>query len=418
MFASRWRLLRLLGIPVFVDVSWLIILTLLTWTFTNVFRDAVADLTMASYWLLGLAMALVFFSCIVLHELGHAVAARATGVPVRGITLFLFGGVMEMEDEPRSAKGEFLIAIAGPLVTLILALGLGITALIVDNVVAFPPVHAVLHSGLLVLVQINVLILVFNMIPAFPLDGGRVFRSILWGVTGDLRRATYWAALLGQGFAWFLIFVGILDFFAGNAFQGLWFAVIGFFLKDAAQGSYQQVLVRQFLKGEPVSHFMTPNPIAVPPTLDLHHWVEDYVYRYDRKAFPVAVDGRLLGFISTEALAPYPRPQWDRHRVGEIMQPDFKTVSVGPRDDALDALAKMQNTGSSRLLVVEGDRLAGIISLKDLLQFLSLKIELEGGRSAPQKNEHGARECKGPTGWSSQNWFPVADRKPEHSGRP
>jgi Zn-dependent protease/CBS domain-containing protein len=371
MFGMRWRLFRLLGIPISLDASWLIILALLTWTLIGLFRGAVPDLPSATYWVMGLAAALAFFTCLVLHELGHALVARAVGIPIRGITLFLFGGVAEMEQEPRSAGSEFLMAIAGPAVSAVLsALFWLLSGLVEAPSIVFP---------LRYLAGINLAVLVFNLVPAFPLDGGRVLRSALWGATGNLRRATFWAALSGQAFAWLLIGLGVVHFLAGYVFQGVWLGLIGLFLNDAARGSYQQLLVRQVLRGEPVSRFMNREPIVVRPELDLRRWVEDYVYRYHRKLFPVASDGRLAGVISTQALARYPREEWDKRTVAEAMRQDVDTLRIAPGADALEALGKMQRTGSSRLLVTDGDRLVGIVSLKDLLRFLDLKLELGNG---------------------------------------
>jgi Zn-dependent protease len=201
MFGTRWRLFRLLGIPISLDASWLIILALLTWTLINLFHEAVPDLSVGTYVAMGLGAALAFFTCIVLHELGHALVARAVGIPIRGITLFLFGGVAEMEDEPPSASSEFLMAVAGPAVTAVL------TAIfwLLSGLVEAPAVVLPLRY----LAGINLAVLIFNLVPAFPLDGGRVLRSILWGALEDLRRATYWAALSGQAFAWLLIGLGL-----------------------------------------------------------------------------------------------------------------------------------------------------------------------------------------------------------------
>ncbi len=220
-------------------------------------------------------------------------------MPIRGITLFLFGGVAELGDEPPSAATEFLMAIAGPIVSLVLAIILWLVAQAGYNGGWAHPVVIVIGY----LAAINGLVLLFNLIPAFPLDGGRVLRSILWGATGNLRKATYWAALAGQLFAWFLIAWGVFQFFGGNWLGGIWSGLIGMFLNNAAQGSYQQVLVRQTLHGEPVRRFMNRDPITVPPSLDLHHWVDDFVYRFHRKSYPVVADGHLEGFIDTQRLA-------------------------------------------------------------------------------------------------------------------
>jgi Zn-dependent protease/CBS domain-containing protein len=382
MFTMRWRAFRLLGIPISFDASWLIILALLTLSLTSgfpsllqeYFPGTVEHLAPYQYWIMGLITALGFFACIVLHELGHALVARARGMPIRGITLFLFGGVAELGDEPVSAGTEFWMAIAGPIVSVVLAIVFWILA--VAGYGSGWPHPLVLMLGYLA--SINALVLLFNLVPAFPLDGGRVLRSILWGATGSQRRATRWAASAGQVFAWFLIAWGIRELFHGNWLGGIWMGLIGIFLNDAAKSSYRQVLLKQALRGEPVRRFMTAEPITVPPSLDLEHWVDDYVYRYHRKAFPVVSQGHLEGFVEAPSAAGIPRPEWGQHTVGEVMRRDIGELTISPDTDALDALGKMQRMDQSRLLVTQGDRLVGIVSLKDLLKFLSLKLELEG----------------------------------------
>ena len=379
MFGTRLRLFRLCGIPINIDPSWLIIFVLLGWTMTTRFAVEVPGLEPAVAWTFGLGTALLFFTCIVLHELGHALVACSTGIPIRGITLFLFGGVAEMESEPPSAGKEFLMAIGGPVVSAILSAGFWALAVL--------GAQSGWESGVVVMFRhltfINLAVLVFNMVPAFPLDGGRVLRSALWAATGSLRKATRWASLGGQGFAWLLIAVGAIEFLRGNPVGGMWLALIGLFLNGAARNSYQSVLIRQALEGEPVQRFMNTEPVVVPPELRLREWVEDYVYRHHHKAFPVVSDGRLQGVVSTRALSELPRSEWDRHTVGEVMYRDLDAVSITPATDALQALEKMQRTGSSRLLVVEDGRLLGLVSLKDLLRFLDLKLELEGEESKP-----------------------------------
>jgi Zn-dependent protease/CBS domain-containing protein len=382
MLGTRWQLFRLYGIPVFVDASWLIILALLTLTISTTlpglmhryFGEAAPDLVPYQYWIMGLVAALAFFACILLHELGHAIVGRSQGMSIGGITLFLFGGVAQLESEPDSAGSEFLMAIAGPAVSVVLALVFALLAWAGYESGWSPAIVTILGY----LAFINTLVLAFNLIPAFPLDGGRVLRSILWGATGNLRRATYWASRAGQAFAWFLIAWGVMQFFAGNWLGGVWSGLIGLFLNNAAQGSYQQVLIRKALLGEPVRRFMNTQAIVVPPSINLRHWVEDYVYRFHYKTFPVVSNGHLEGFIGTRALAQIPRSDWDRHTVGEVMERDLKAITIPPNVDALEALAKMQRSGLRRLLVTEQDHLVGILSLSDLLSFLNLKIELEG----------------------------------------
>ncbi len=369
MFRSPWRLFRLLGVPINVDVSWLIILALLTWTLASLFAHEMPDWPWPAYVAMGLGTALAFFACIVLHELGHAAVARAFGIPIRGITLFLFGGVAEIEGEPKSARDEFLVAIAGPAVSAVLAAGCWLAA-----AAAGPgPAGLVLAT----LAAINLTVTVFNLVPAFPLDGGRMLRAVLWAALDSLRRATYFAALCGRGFGWLLIALGLFNLLAGQIFQGVWLSLIGIFLHNAARASYRQMIVRQMLRGEPVARFMTREPIVVPPQLDLQHWVGDYVFRYHRKLFPVAANGHVEGVITTRALARYPQAEWSAHTVGEVMRHDVRALCIAPDADALDALEKMQRRHSSRLLVMDRDHLVGVVSLKDLLRFLDLKLELE-----------------------------------------
>ena len=375
MLRTRWRLFRLAGLPINVSASWLIIVALLTWTLTAKFRDAAPGAPWAEYWAMGLVTALLFFLCILLHELGHALTARRLGIPIRGVTLFLFGGVAELEGEPASAGAEFVMAIAGPIVSAVLA-GLCWLLAVAGGLAAWPW-QVVLVLGYLA--AINLTVLVFNLIPAFPLDGGRVLRSVLWGATGDLRRATYWASLCGRAFAWLLIALGVLQFFYGEVLGGVWMFLIGLFLGEAASSGYQQVLVRQALQGEPIRRIMDPAPVTAPPSLDLQHWVEDYVYRGRQKVFPVAEDGRLEGVIDTDALSRYPRGEWPLHTVGEAMRYDVAPLSVPPDADAFQALERMQRTGTNRLLVTDQGRLVGVVSRKDLMDFLALKLDLHGG---------------------------------------
>jgi Zn-dependent protease/CBS domain-containing protein len=394
MFSTRWRLFRLFGIPISVSPSWLVILALLTWTFAELFKhparalgdiypEAFMNLTTAGYVVLGLLTALAFFVCILLHEVGHAVVARRYGMPIRGINLFIFGGVAELEGEPPSAGSEFLMAIAGPLVSLMLAIVFGVVAW--AGVQGHWPPEIVIPAALLAF--INFTVLVFNLIPGFPLDGGRVLRSILWAITGNLRRATLWASTCGQIVAWLLVIWGLIDIFQGDLIGGLWLGLIGMFLNSAAQSSYQQLVIKEALQGEPVRRFMNTEPIVVPPEIDLRTFVEDYIYRYHHKAFPVGSAGRLEGYVSTSMLAPIPRSEWAAHTVGEVMRRNLDRIVISPDTDALHALQQIQRTGQSRLLVVDGGHLVGIVSLKDLLRFLQLKLELEGEEGRETKPE-------------------------------
>ncbi len=374
MFGKRVTLFTLLGFAVRVDVSWIVIATLVTWSLAvGYFPASYPELSRAVYWWMGIAGMLGLFGSIVVHELAHSLVARRYGLPMSGITLFIFGGVAEMQDEPPSAKAEGLMAVAGPIVSM--ALGVGCTWLAAyGKVAAWPqPVFGVLaYLGF-----INQLVAVFNLIPAFPLDGGRIFRSLMWAWKGNFRWATRIASQMGRGVSFVLIALGLLTMIQGNFIGGLWRFLLGMFLHNAAESSYQQLMIRQALAGEKVRQFMRPDPVTVPPTLTVQELVEAYIYRYHFKTFPVVSHGRLVGYVSTREVRALPRQEWKAYTVQDILLPCDADNTVGPRDDAMEALAKMSQTGLGRLLVVEGDRLVGVLALKDLLAFLALKVELE-----------------------------------------
>jgi CBS domain-containing protein len=223
----------------------------------------------------------------------------------------------------------------------------------------------------------------FNLVPAFPLDGGRILRSILWGWKGSLRWATRVSAGIGGGFGLLLIALGVLAavFSPGGLYAGIWLFLLGLFVRNAATMSYQQLLLRRALTGEPVSRFMHPDPVTVPRSISIAELVQDYIYRHHFKMFPVVDDsGRLLGCVNTRQVRQLPREEWDRQTVGALAERCGPENTVGSNADAMEALSRMSRTGASRLMVVEGDRLLGILTLKDLLRFFSLKMELEESR--------------------------------------
>ncbi len=224
---------------------------------------------------------------------------------------------------------------------------------------------------------INRLLAIFNLVPAFPLDGGRVLRSILWHVKGNLRRATRIASNFGTGFGYLLIFLGILAFMTGNLIGGLWWFLIGLFLKSSSQMSYQQLLIKKTFQGEPVSRIMNNEPVTVATYMSVREFVEDHVYRYHYKMFPVMEHDKLVGCVTTRNVRDIPREEWDRHSIREIMQECSDLNSIAPDADAIQALTLMNKTGQSRLMVIDNGELAGVISMKDMLTFLSLKLELE-----------------------------------------
>ena len=377
MFGKRITLFRLLGFEVKIDLSWLIIAVLITWSLARaVFPAYFEGLSGATYILMGIVGALGLFSSIVVHEFSHSLVARRFGLPMKGITLFIFGGVAEMEKEPPTAKAEFFMAIAGPAASVILGgILYGITVLGARS--GWPsPIIGVLAY----LWSINLVLAAFNLLPAFPLDGGRVLRSALWGFTGRLAWATRIASLIGSGFGFLLIAMGVVTIVRGDFVGGIWWFLIGMFVRNAAQASYRQLVTRRLLEGEPVRRFMERNPVAVPYHISVEQLVEGYVYKHHFKMYPVVQEERLVGCVTTRDVKTISRDQWDQHTVKEVSTACSSENTISPDADATEALALMSRSGNSRLMVVEGERLVGIIALKDLLEFLSLKMDLEGGR--------------------------------------
>jgi Zn-dependent protease/CBS domain-containing protein len=328
---------------------------------------------------MGIAGAVGLFASIIFHELCHSLVARRYGLPIRGITLFIFGGVAEMEDEPPSPRSEFLMALAGPVSSAVLALGF----YLLSRLGATAEWSAAPVAVLGYLASINISLAAFNIIPAFPLDGGRVLRSILWGWKDDLRWATRLASRIGTGFGYVLLGLGVLSLFMRRFGNGLWLFVLGTFLQNASRSAYRQIFVREALQGEPVSRFMKANPVTVSPDLSIRELVDNYVYRHHFKMYPVMEDTELVGCVSTRAISGVPRAEWDRRTVGTLIQTCSVDNTVAPGTDAMEALSKMSRTRNSRLMVVDSQRLVGVITLKDLLSFLSLKMDLEGGGSGP-----------------------------------
>jgi CBS domain-containing protein len=293
---------------------------------------------------------------------------------MKGITLFVFGGVSEMSEEPTSAKAEFLMAIAGPLSSI--AIAIACYGIYLQGLSGEWPES--LNGVVEYLAYINGLLAGFNLLPAFPLDGGRVLRAILWGLRKNLRWATRVSSAVGFGFGILFILFGVFQFLTGNVIGGIWLFLIGMFLENAARMSYQQLVIRKALEGEPVRRFMKTNPVAVSPSISIQQLVEDYVYKYHFQMFPIAEDHeKLLGCISTKELKEIPREEWGRRTVGEVATKCSAENTIDPQADATQALSLMARTGSGRLIVVEGNRLVGVITLKDMLKFLSLKMELE-----------------------------------------
>jgi len=300
--------------------------------------------------------------------------ARRDGLTMKGITLFIFGGVAEMGEEPPSAGAEFRMAVAGPLASVVIGVvALGLYA--AGSRGGWP--SAV--TGILGYVGwVNLLLAAFNMVPAFPLDGGRVLRAGLWKLRDNLRWATRIASAVGSVFGYLLMFLGVVNMFRGDIVGGLWWLLIGMFLNSASQGSYQRLLVRRALSGEAVGRFMKRDPVTVTADTSVAELVEDYVYTHHYKMYPVLDGDRLSGCVTTADVKQVPRDQWSQRRVRDIVQACSELNTVTPSTDATEALAVMHRGNLSRLMVVDSGRLVGVLALKDLMKFIGLKMDLEG----------------------------------------
>jgi Zn-dependent protease/CBS domain-containing protein len=376
MFGKRIPLFKLLGFKVNIDISWFIIAVLIIWTLSKGFFPSYFEgFSKVAYLWMGITGAIGLFVSIIFHEFCHSLVARRYGLHMRGITLFVFGGVAEMGDEPGSPKTEFLMAIAGPISSVLLAMGLYLFYTLGKRAGWPGPINGVFW----LLGRLNLVLAVFNLLPAFPLDGGRVLRSILWVVKGNLRWATKIASQLGSGFGLFLIVTGIWLFIWEQDFvDGVWLTLIGMFIRNASAMSYKQMLVRGTFSGDKILRFMKTDVITVPPSISIGQLVNDYFYRHHFKMFPVCDDGLLLGCISMEQVKQVPREQWDDIAVGDIVKLCSAENTISPQTDAVKALSIMNRTGNSRLMVVDEGRLVGVVTLKDMLKFLDLKIDLEG----------------------------------------
>jgi len=382
------RMGRLFGINIYLDWSWLLIFLLVAWSLATQFALMHPAWGPELAWSVAIAAALLFFASVLAHELAHSIVAQAQGIPVRNITLFLFGGVANIQQEPRSPRGEFLLAIVGPLTSL----AIGGFCLLAVSLFAPLSADAALNPGLafasldplttllLWLGSANIVLGIFNLLPGFPLDGGRMLRAILWGVTGNFRTATRWAAGVGQVLAWLLIFSGIamifgveIPFFGTGLIGGLWLAFIGWFMSSAARQSYQQVVVHDMLEGVPAARLMRANVPAVSPGTSTSDLVHHYMMGTDERAFPVLDGDRLVGLVTLEDIRKVAREDWDTTSAAEIMTPADQLAVVQPQDDASAALDKLTERNVHQVPVISNGHLVGLVRSSDIMRWLNLQ---------------------------------------------
>lgn len=370
-----WTIARIAGIRIRIDWTWLIIFGLVTITLAiGYYPIVVPALSTAAYWVLGAISSILLFVAVLLHELAHSLVARREGLPVQSITLFVFGGVSQIEEEPRTAGEEFSLAIVGPLTSLVLGgVFIGLSALLAPATAAGTAVATYLAI-------INIGLGVFNLLPGFPLDGGRVLRAILWAITNNLRRATRIAALVGQGFAFLLIFGGVALIFSGAFLTGIWLAFIGWFLNNAAQASYRDLIIRQSLEGVPVRQLMETDVDRLPSSLTIQQVIDEHILSGRQHAYPVTDDGELVGLICLHDIRNVPADARATETVGEAMTPYDRLVTVAPTDELTKAVDQLGRRGFEQLPVVDRPRhLVGVLRRQDVINYLQVQSDLGDG---------------------------------------
>lgn len=367
--AGGITLFRIAGIRISLDISWFVIffLVLLALSAGYFPRNFPGQATQA-YWIAGFVATLLFFASVLIHELSHSLVAIRQGLEIPEITLFIFGGVSRLAQEPKDPVTELKIALVGPLSSFVLAAFFWVLKAFFRGL---EPSMIVAVFGYLA--WINLALGIFNLIPGFPLDGGRVFRALWWWRTGSLTRATKIASDIGKGFAVALMLLGGLQIFAGALISGLWLVFIGMFLRGMSAQGYEEVVIRKALEGVQVQEVMVREVVSVPPDLTLADLVHDYFLQYAYRGFPVVGNGRVLGVVSLTAVKDIPRENLQTARVQEVMAPKSDNMVITADASLADALVKMSREGEERLLVMDKDRLLGLITKTGLLRFVQIK---------------------------------------------
>jgi Zn-dependent protease/CBS domain-containing protein len=384
------RLGKLFGIDIHIDWSWFVIFLLVTWSLSATFGQIHHEWTASMSWGLALLASFLFFVSVLAHELAHSLAAIARDVPVKSITLFMFGGVSNIQREPASPAEELFITIVGPLTSLFLGAVFVVAGLSgtsqqgeILNVSAVLSQLQPFKMILAWLGSVNIMVGLFNLIPAFPLDGGRVMRSIFWGITKDLRRSTRWASKIGQGIAWIFVIVGSLMLFGipipvlgSGFFNGLWIIFIGWFLYTAASNGYQQAMIQDFLEDVPVRKVMqTPVPMVSSET-SVDELINSRFAQLDGQAMLVIAGEEVVGMIAMKDLQKSEKAKWESTSVGEIMTPVSDLEYVTPDQDAADAFDRLQRLDLRQIPVKLNNQIVGLLRQKDIMRWLQFRSEL------------------------------------------
>ena len=375
-----FRLGSILGFEVRIDSSWFVIFFLILWTLSaGAFPTQFRELSSWTHFVMGTAGTVLFFVSLLLHELAHSLAARSKGISVKGITLFIFGGIAQISSEAKTPGDEFQIAVVGPLTSFAIALACSLTVWLgeVSN-------WSVAVTGVFgYLAFINFALGIFNLLPGFPLDGGRVFRAIVWKCTGNLTRATEIASSSGKALGFVILILGVLLLFRGLIFNGLWLVLIGLFLQNAARRTYEQQLLQVGLEGVRAWEIMTRNPETVPHNLQLQKLVDEYFLHRRYQSFPVLKDGHPYSIVTLNQVKQVPREQWRRLVVRDIVEPLERTNVARPDDKILDVLQRMDESEVGRILVVRDGTLEGIITARDIADWLRRSVDFSELQKRP-----------------------------------
>ncbi len=366
-------LFKVAGIRISLDISWFAIFALVLLALSaGYFPRHFPGHEPQTYWIAGFVATLLFFASVLIHELSHSLVAIRSGLEIPEITLFIFGGVSRLAQEPKDPETELKIAVVGPLSSFALAVFFW---MLKAGLRGLEPSLMVAVFGYLA--WINLALGIFNLMPGFPLDGGRIFRALWWRRTGSLTRATKIASDMGKGFAVALMFLGGLQIFAGALISGLWLVFIGMFLRSMSVQGYEEVVIRKALEGVRVEEVMVREVVTVPPDLPVADLIHDYFLQYAFRGFPVVADGRVLGVVSLTAVKDVPREAQQSVRVQDIMMPRSDAILIAADASLAEALVKMSREGQERLLVTSQDRLLGMVTKTGLLRFVQIKQVLE-----------------------------------------
>jgi Zn-dependent protease/CBS domain-containing protein len=370
MLKNSFRLFTVRGIHVGIHVSWLIIFVLLTWSLAvGYFPSAIPGIEATLAWVLGVVASILLFTSVLIHELAHSFVAKSRGLEVSSITLFIFGGVSNLASEPQSARTEFWVAVVGPITSFVIA------AVSFGIALVMPTDELQALFGYLAIV--NALLGGFNLIPGFPLDGGRVLRSIAWGITGSLRRATEIAVGAGQIVGGLFILWGVIQIFGGNLINGLWIAAIGWFLQNAASSSLGQVVLMERLKDVTVADVLRPDTATITRQATVADLIEDYLLPGNRRAVPVEDGGRLVGMVTLGDIKDVPVEARDATQIGTVMGGREGLITVRPSEALADAVGKLTGRDLEQVPVMDGDRFVGILTRADVMRQLQLREMLD-----------------------------------------